>query len=145
VSEADRAELGSWLRSQRLPQALGMRARVGMLSAEGHSLRVIAARLGVAQRTVCLWRRRYQGEGLQSRARHAPPDRQRHAARVARSPGNRYRYAFLAHGRYPPLARHNFRMAANHGGCAPGYITDDHHRRLLSGDHLHHGLIGVLL
>jgi hypothetical protein len=60
---------------------------------------------------------------LQSWARHAPPDRQRHAARAAGSPRDRYRYAFLAHGRYPPLARHNFRMAANHGRCAPSYIT----------------------
>src|SRR5712672_2807691 len=56
-------------------------------------------------------------------------------------PGARYRYAFLAHGRYPPLARHNFRMAANHGRCAPSYITDDHHRRLFSSGHLHHGLL----
>ena len=64
VSEADRAELATWLRSPRLPQALGMRARVVMLSAEGHALRAIAERLGVTQRTVCLWRRRYQGEGL---------------------------------------------------------------------------------
>ena len=60
MSVADREELSSWLRSQRLPQALGMRARVVMLSAERHSLREIAARLGVTQRTVCLWRRRYQ-------------------------------------------------------------------------------------
>ncbi len=64
VSEADRAELGLWSRSQRLPQALGMRARVLMLSAEGDSQRAIAERLGVTQRMVCLWRRRYQGEGL---------------------------------------------------------------------------------
>lgn len=56
MSEADRAELASWLRSQRLAQVLGMRARVVMLSAEGHSLRGIAERLGVTQRTVCLWR-----------------------------------------------------------------------------------------
>jgi len=78
VSDADRAELGSWLRSQRLPQALGMRARVVMLSAEGHSLREIAERLGVTQRTVCLWRRRYQGEGLaglKSRHRSGRPRR----------------------------------------------------------------------
>jgi hypothetical protein len=33
-------------------------------------------------------------------------------------------------------------MAANHGRCAPSYITDDHHSRLLSGGHLHHGLLG---
>ena len=31
---------------------------------------------------------------LQSRARHAPPDRQRHAARAAGSPGDRYRLHF---------------------------------------------------
>jgi hypothetical protein len=41
-----------------------------------------------------------------------------------------------------PLVLHNFRMAANQGRCAPSYITDDHHRRLLTGDHLHHGLLG---
>jgi hypothetical protein len=35
-----------------------------------------------------------------------------------------------------------FRMAANHGRCAAGYVTDDHYRQLLSGDHLHHGLLG---
>jgi transposase len=58
VGEVDRAELRSWLRSQRLPQALGMRARVVMLSVEGYSLREIAERLGVTQRTVWLWRRR---------------------------------------------------------------------------------------
>jgi transposase len=65
------AELRSWLRSQRLPQALGMRARVVMLSVEGYSLREIAERLGVTQRTVWLWRRRYQSEGLAGlRSRH---------------------------------------------------------------------------
>ena len=78
VSEGDRVELASWVRSQRLPQALGMRARVVMLSAEGHSLRVIAERLRVTQRTVCLWRRRYQNEGLaglKSRHRSGRPRR----------------------------------------------------------------------
>ena len=68
VGEADRAELATWLRSQRLAQSLGMRARVVMLSAEGHALHEIAERLGVTQRTVCLWRRRYQGEGLGPKA-----------------------------------------------------------------------------
>jgi DNA-binding NarL/FixJ family response regulator len=54
VGEAERAELASWVRTQRLRQALGMRARVVLLSAEGHSLRAIAERLGLTQRTVCL-------------------------------------------------------------------------------------------
>jgi transposase len=78
VGEAERAELASWVRTQRLPQALGMRARVILLSAEGHSLRAIAERLGVTQRTVCLWRRRYQSEGLaglHSRPRSGRPRR----------------------------------------------------------------------
>ena len=78
VSEVDRVELASWVRSQRLPQALGMRARVLMLSAEGHALRAIAERLGITQRTVCLWRRRYQDEGLtglKSRHRSGRPRR----------------------------------------------------------------------
>ncbi len=71
ASETDRAELASWLRLKRLPQALGVRARIVALSAEGHTLREIAERLGVTQRTVCLWRRRYQGEGLAGlRSRH---------------------------------------------------------------------------
>jgi transposase-like protein len=57
------------------PQSLGMRARVVMLSGEGDSLRAIAERLGVTQRTVCLWRRRYQDEGLKSRHRSGRPRR----------------------------------------------------------------------
>ena len=79
--------------------------------------------------------------GLQSRARHAPPDRQRHAARAAGSPGDRHRRAFVALGRSPTLAGRDFRMAPTHGGGALVSVTDHHHRRLLSGDHLHHGLL----
>jgi transposase len=78
VSAVDRAELAAWLRMKTLPQALGMRARVVLLSVEGHSLGEIAARLGVTQRTVCLWRGRYQGEGLaglKSRHRSGRPRR----------------------------------------------------------------------
>jgi Homeodomain-like domain-containing protein len=56
------------------PQSLGLRARVVLLSGEGDSLRAIAERLGVTQRTVCL-RRRYQGEGLKSRHRSGRPRR----------------------------------------------------------------------
>jgi hypothetical protein len=45
--------------------------------------------------------------------------RQRYAARAAGSPGDRYRYAFIAPGRYSPLAPHSFRIAANDGCCTP--------------------------
>ena len=64
ASEADRAELAVWLRTQSLSQALATRARIVLGSAAGESVRGLAARLGVTQTTVCLWRRRYRGEGL---------------------------------------------------------------------------------
>ena len=68
--------LESWLRSKTIPQALEMRARVVLLSAQDSSLRVIAEQLGLTERTVCLWRRRYQHEvvdGLRSRRRSGRP------------------------------------------------------------------------
>ena len=79
--------------------------------------------------------------GLQSRARHAPPDRQRHAARAAGSPSDRHHHAYDAPGRYSMLAGRDFRMAPTHRGCALGSVTDHHHRQLLSADHFHHGLL----
>jgi transposase len=62
ISGADRAELKSWLRARSIPQA--MRARVVPGGAAGESVRALAARLEVAQVTVCLWRRRYRSAGL---------------------------------------------------------------------------------
>src|ERR1039458_5083084 len=83
--------------------------------------------------------------GLQSRTRHAPPDRHRHAARAAGSPGDRHGRAFGAPGRYPTLAGRDFPMAPTHRGCALVSVTDHHHRQLLSADHLHHGLLSRIL
>ena len=64
VSEADRAQLEAWLRSQSIAHALATRARIVLGSAEGESIRALAERLKVTQRTVCLWRRRYASRGL---------------------------------------------------------------------------------
>ena len=78
VGEEGLAELASWLRVKRLAQALGMRARVVLLSGQGLSLREVARRLGVSERTVCLWRRRYRRgrlAGLRSRPRSGRPRR----------------------------------------------------------------------
>jgi transposase-like protein len=66
VKAEDREVLESWLRSKTIPQALGMRARVVLLSAQGSSLRAIAQQLGLTERTVCLWRRRYQQSQIAS-------------------------------------------------------------------------------
>jgi hypothetical protein len=43
--------------------------------------------------------------GLQSRTCHAPPDRQRHAARAAESPSDRHHHAYDAPGREQVLKR----------------------------------------
>ena len=72
VSRTDRAKLEAWMRSQTIAHSLAVRAEIVLGSAQGESIRELAERLGVSQPTVCLWRRRYQAQGvagLQSRAR----------------------------------------------------------------------------
>jgi transposase len=64
VSKSDRAELEAWLRAQTIPRALAMRAQIVLSSAQGESIRELAARLGVSQPTVCMWRRRFQELGI---------------------------------------------------------------------------------
>jgi transposase len=64
VGGADRRQLEAWLRSPSAPQALATRARIVLASAAGESVRALAVGLGVTQRTVCLWRRRYREAGL---------------------------------------------------------------------------------
>jgi transposase len=72
VSKGQRSELEAWLRSETIGRGLATRARIVLGSANGESIRELAARLEVSQPTVCLWRRRF-GEGgipgLRSRAR----------------------------------------------------------------------------
>jgi transposase len=78
VSDPDRLQLQAWLRTQSIAQALATRARIVLGSAAGESIRELAERLGVTQRTVCLWRGRYasQGlEGLRNRSRAGRPRR----------------------------------------------------------------------
>lgn len=64
VSGADRRQLEAWLRSHSTPQALATRARIMLGSADGESIRELAERLDITQRTVGLWRRRYREAGL---------------------------------------------------------------------------------
>jgi transposase len=64
VGGADRRQLEAWLRGHNTPQALVTRARIVLGSADGESIRELAERLEVTQRTVCLWRRRYGEAGL---------------------------------------------------------------------------------
>lgn len=64
LSEDDRAELQAWLRSQTIPQALAIRARIVLGSAQGESIRDLAEQLETSQPTVCRWRNRYREGGI---------------------------------------------------------------------------------
>ena len=64
VKSKDRAVLEGWIRSPTLPQAWALRAKIVLASGEGEGVRPMARRLEVSPTTICLWRRRYQAEGL---------------------------------------------------------------------------------
>ena len=76
---------------------------------------------------------------LQSRARHASSDRDRHAARAAGPRGRCSCDVRGAHGRRPTSAHHDFVVASTHPGRARSARVTGH------GDHLHHGLLGLLI
>ena len=52
IGAADRAQLEGWLRTQSIAQALAMRARIVLGSAAGESIRALAQRLKVTERTI---------------------------------------------------------------------------------------------
>ena len=82
---------------------------------------------------------------LQSRARHASSDRDRHAARAAGPRGRCSCDVRGAHGRRPTSAHHDFVVASTHPGRArSARVTGHVCRQLVSGEHLHHGLLGRL-
>jgi transposase len=64
VSPGDRAVLESWIRSESLPQAWGLRARIILASADGEGVREMSRRLQISTATVCTWRKRFRKLGL---------------------------------------------------------------------------------
>jgi transposase len=64
LRRGDRATLESWLRSSKTRKSLVERARIILLSTEGHSAETISKKLDVASRTVYKWRERYVEGGL---------------------------------------------------------------------------------
>ncbi len=64
ISEAERTQLHSIVRSRSLPHSLVRRAQIVLLSAEGRSNREVARRCGVSAPVVGLWRQRYQQRGI---------------------------------------------------------------------------------
>jgi transposase len=76
VPPGDRAILESWTRSESLPQAWGLRARIILAGADGEGVREMARRLHISPNTACIWRGRYfkQGlPGLQTKPRSGRP------------------------------------------------------------------------
>jgi len=65
LSEADLLLLTGLSRSRSLPHALVIRARVVLLAAEGKPNKEIAAKVGLSQQSVCLWRQRFLRNGVQ--------------------------------------------------------------------------------
>ena len=65
LRKQDREMLEAWLRAATLPQDMALRAKIILASADGEAIRPLAARLGVSPNTVCIWRRRYLGQGME--------------------------------------------------------------------------------
>ena len=64
VSAAEVEQLGAIARSRSLPHSLVRRARIVLMSAEGVSNQMIAARCGVSVPTISHWRRCWRERGL---------------------------------------------------------------------------------
>jgi transposase len=64
ISSEDREELERWARARAVERRLVERARIVLLAGEGRPAREIAERVGCAERTVKLWRSRYERDGL---------------------------------------------------------------------------------
>ncbi len=63
VSQEQRKELHGWLRRRKTAQALALRARIILQSAEGNSDQAVASALGTTRATVGKWRRRFLHKG----------------------------------------------------------------------------------
>ena len=59
LSDAERTVLRQWSRGRRTPTRLVRRARIVLRAADGWLNTAIAADLGIREKTVGLWRRRF--------------------------------------------------------------------------------------
>src|SRR5579864_1265234 len=64
ISESEKSELHSIVRSRSMPHSLVRRAQIVLLSAACGSNRAVATQCGVSAPVVSLWRSRYQRDGL---------------------------------------------------------------------------------
>lgn len=64
ISQSERSQLRSIVRSRSLPHSLVRRAQIVLLSADGAANREVARRCGISAPVVSLWRQRYQQRGI---------------------------------------------------------------------------------
>jgi len=72
LSDEERATLGRWARGRSTPARLVLRAKIILLAVEGRMNKDIAAELGMARKTVALWRNRFAQRRLAGLERDAP-------------------------------------------------------------------------
>lgn len=77
LRRGDRVQFEAWLRSSTTRKSLVERARIILLSADGHSAETIGAKLDVTTRTVYKWRRRYREDGVGGLSDHPRPGQPR--------------------------------------------------------------------
>ena len=76
IKESDKLVLGTWLRSPTTSQSLALRAKIILKSVAGHSPQDVSSQLGIAIRTVYIWRKRFKDhgiDGLKDRPRPGQP------------------------------------------------------------------------
>ena len=72
LSDAERTVLRQWSRGRRTPTRLVRRARIVLLAADGWLNTAIAADLGIREKTVGLWRRRFAEQRTAGIEKDAP-------------------------------------------------------------------------
>jgi transposase len=72
LTEEESARLGEWVEDKSLSARIRQRARILLSASRGQSNRDIAREIGVDVQTVSLWRRRFEGMGLEAALREAP-------------------------------------------------------------------------
>src|SRR5438552_3994643 len=65
LAEADRTQLGRWIRAQFTTQQVVLRSRILLMAGEGKQDLEIADELDVNRHTPALWRKRFQTQGLE--------------------------------------------------------------------------------
>lgn len=77
LSAEERSQLQGYARSRALPHALVRRAKIVLMSAQGHSNSAIAEMLDLAKPTVGVWRDRFLAQGIAGLYGEARPGRPR--------------------------------------------------------------------